>query len=300
MHAIPARHCSMLIFFRCFMRTMYCNKKKVIRQSWEWKYASVFGMIYDKPMKYTRSILIIFVLVLGAVLYLNRAYSRIYSFIGAYQQERSSGSNTTMITAAPNAQKRHITYVALGDSLTAGVGASDSAHAYPHVLSQMIAKRRGDDVTLINLGVPGASASDVIREQLPRLPKTAPDIAMLLIGVNDVHSLVAGDTFKKNVRNIVETLTTAHIATTVITIPYIGKDTLFLPPYRAYFDEQTRRYNTLLHEAIAGLPVTTVDLYTLTHDAAFKSARYYSADQFHPSDEAYESWAGYIYDTLHY
>ena len=81
------------------------------------------------------------------------------------------------------AQGRAIHIVALGDSLTAGLGIPESA-AFPSVLQRRL-KEKGFDVEIVNAGVSGDTASG----GLARLEWSTPadtDLVIVELGANDM------------------------------------------------------------------------------------------------------------------
>jgi acyl-CoA thioesterase I len=79
-----------------------------------------------------------------------------------------------------------IRYVALGDSYTIGTGLRDVAQNFPSLLARRIRAEIGIDVAVVNLGVNGYTAADLIREELPVARGLRPDLVSILIGANDV------------------------------------------------------------------------------------------------------------------
>ncbi len=76
-----------------------------------------------------------------------------------------------------------VRYVALGDSYSIGTGVEPD-EAWPRQLASRLADL---DLDLIaNLGVNGSTADDVATEQMPELEALQPELASLLVGVNDV------------------------------------------------------------------------------------------------------------------
>ena len=232
-------------------------------------------------------------------IYLNRAYAHMYSTIGSSSLVRPIMQNP--VTLFPDTSStNHMTYVALGDSLTAGVGASREEHTFAYLLAARLANKKNATVTLVNLGEPGATTADVLNRQVPRAVELHPDVLTLVIGVNDIHNRVPIVEFQNSIRAIVDSLVPVATRIYVTTIPYIGSKQTFLPPYREYIDWQTRRYTTALRVALQNRPVTLIDLYTETHERAWHDASYYALDGFHPSDIGYNFWSTILYDRLDY
>lgn len=246
----------------------------------------------------TASYIVVILLAAGAIIYLNRAYSFIYMTIGRQNLPSPTGQlvEDTILPSHPST--RQFTYLALGDSLTAGVGAASFTDSYPYRLGQRLAEDKQATVHLINLGDPGATSADVLNKQIPLLSTYKPDFVTLLIGVNDVHNFVGAAPYKKNLLMILDALSQRHIPAAVMNIPYLGSPTVFHFPYGMIFDLRTKYYNQALAGVTARYPIGVVDLYGLTRSSADASSSYYSSDGFHPSGTAYRLWADLIYDTL--
>lgn len=236
-------------------------------------------------MKYVTIILVLVAAGLG--LYLNRAYSHISTSIGEKNLNNPTINQTIIIPPLTTTSTAKIVYVALGDSLTAGVGATSEQKTYPYLVAKLLAQKKNAQVTVVNLGVPGATSADVLNQQVPQAIKLHPDVITLAIGINDMLNRVPVGVFQKNLISIVDSLTGTTKSLNIINIPYLGNSQAYWPPYRCYFDWQTKHYNSFLN--------ATIDLYALTRDQAFTNPNYYSIDGFHPSDEGYKFWSNIIY-----
>jgi lysophospholipase L1-like esterase len=237
------------------------------------------------------------ILGLAIIVYLNRAYAHIYDTIGeaglSPVEQTSSYSIANDVSAASD-----MTYVALGDSLTAGVGADQPEESLPYLLAKKMA---GSDkrVNLKNYAVPGFKSTDLIVSLLPEAIKAEPSVVTLLIGVNDIHNQVSEKDFRRNYQYILDRLmkeTSAKIY--VINLPFIGADTMMWPPYDLYFRKRTERFNQIIKESADERALTYIDLYSPSVALFQKSGDHYSADLFHPSAYGYKIWADIIYDHI--
>jgi lysophospholipase L1-like esterase len=187
-----------------------------------------------------------------------------------------------------------LVYTAIGDSLTAGVGVVNYAESYPYLLAQkMVGPHRQLDLRV--QAYPGARTSDVIKNLLAPAIDNNPDVVTVLLGVNDIHGFVSKTEFAKNYQEILlqlKTKTKAKIY--AVSIPYIGADTLLLPPYNFYFKHQTIEYNKIIKKLAQTDNIEYIDLFTPT-EKMFKDSASCSADLFHPSAKGYEIWAEVIY-----
>lgn len=240
-------------------------------------------------------------LIIGLVLvvlavYLNRAYAHIYSSINRAGLIPPDQIGTYVFGDSNSPAK--LTYVALGDSLTAGVGVNRYEQAYPYLLAQKIAGRQ-TKVTLKDLGVSGFKTKDLISNSLEPAIAAKPDIITLLIGVNDLHGNVAQKTFQKNYRQILQELTAKTTAKIyVIGLPQIGSNQLLWFPYNYYFRWQTKNFNKIIQQLASQYKLIYVDLETPTANLLKNDGLYYSTDRFHPGITGYELWAQIIYDDF--
>jgi acyl-CoA thioesterase-1 len=78
-------------------------------------------------------------------------------------------------------------WVALGDSMTQGIGARDISGGWVRQLQDQLAAQ-GHPVRLLNLSVTGARVRDVVEGQLPQLQALGqtPALVTVLIGANDM------------------------------------------------------------------------------------------------------------------
>ena len=166
-------------------------------------------------MKY---LIIILLLFFSCSLYLNRAYAHIFSFIST-KQLMNPTIHQSIVISPPSQATKKITYVALGDSLTAGVGASSEDKTYPYLLAKMLAEKQNALVTIINIVQPGATAKDVLFAQIPLVADFHPDIVTIAIGVNDMHSRVPTDQFQQTLSEIFTKLTSSTKHINIINIP---------------------------------------------------------------------------------
>ena len=80
-------------------------------------------------------------------------------------------------------------YVALGDSLSQGLTARRPERGFVGLLADRLAEVTGQTVAVLNWSVSGATVTDVLADQLPRLaalPGPAPDLVTVCVGSNDV------------------------------------------------------------------------------------------------------------------
>jgi len=249
-------------------------------------------------MRLIASLIIISVIIaaIGGGVYLYFAYAHIYNFMGEINLTKPVMPGELIIKsqARDKTGGRLLRYVAMGDSLTAGVGSQDYHNSFPYLLAKRFSKT--GDIELGNLGAPGALVADVLSNQVFPTIGFKPDIVTLLIGINDVHQRTGIKYFKADLEEILAALTAKTKAKIiVINIPYLGAGSLILPPYRYYFERETKKYNAVIKTAAAAAGVCFVDLHDQSRELFAGNPGVYSADLFHPADYGYQLWSEIIY-----
>lgn len=248
-------------------------------------------------------ILIIIFLVFGAV-YLNMAYAHIYKMI---QSAGLKAVNELVVynfndknNYNENVDTSYKKYVALGDSLTFGVGTDNYQESYPYLVSEKMAKENSNKpLSLYNYSWPGDKSSDLIAKFLDYAIEEKPNIVTVLIGVNDIHNQVNAVDFKINYDKILSSLTKETNADIyAVSIPYIGSNKTIFFPYNYYFDYKTKQFNKIIKDLAAGYKIDYIDLYSPTVNLFKKSGDHYSLDFFHPSASGYAIWGQIIYDNI--
>ncbi len=183
-----------------------------------------------------------------------------------------------------------VVYVALGDSTGIGVGARNGAGYVARVFERI--ERVRTDSRLVNLCVSGATTADVLRGQVTRAEAATPTLITLGIGINDATRNVTAEQFARNYEEIITRLRVKTDAPIVVTnIPDIS----FAPAMPAFMRDEGRRRINLFNERIAEIAARhdlwLVDAYTKSHELIPRHPEFFSADNFHPSDEGYEFWA---------
>lgn len=244
-------------------------------------------------MKKSYILIILLILVILGV-YLNLSYGRIYNIV-TKENLKSPDKNKTY-SVGNNANNKNLTYVALGDSLTAGVGVNNYEQSYPYLIAKKLSNTH--NIILKDTAWPGFKTANVKNTLLPLAISDNPDIVTLFVGINDIRDNVSTEDFTNNYEQILENLSQKTYAKIyVINIPFVGSGNLILPPYNYYFNSKTIEFNEIIKNLAKKYNEKYIDLYTPTIKE-FKSSVYYSKDLFHPSAEGYAFWANIIYDNF--
>jgi len=239
-------------------------------------------------------ILFIMIVVIG---YLWFGYANIYNRI------RAGGLKTVdtqYVYNLNNESSTEIKYDALGDSLTAGVGTDNYEESYPYLLSKDLSK--DNKIVLKDFSFLGARTEDLIKKGLLEgVVEDKPDIVTLLIGVNDVRENISEKEFETNYRYIVsELIKNTKAKVYLINIPFIGSNTLYLPPYNWYFKNRTVEFNRIIRNIASENNLTYINIASPTKQMFEKDGFYYCVDSFHPSKEGYKILEQIIYDNINH
>lgn len=98
-------------------------------------------------------------------------------------------------------KETNITILALGDSLTEGLGVADTEN-YPAQLEKAL-KQSGIHAKIVNSGLSGETSTGLVN-RLDWALKTQPDITILTIGANDAMRGIAIKTIEANIRQSIE------------------------------------------------------------------------------------------------
>jgi lysophospholipase L1-like esterase len=182
----------------------------------------------------------------------------------------------------------------LGDSLAAGLGADVVDETPAHLVAHML--ERAVDLTV--LAVPGARASQVLEEQVPRLDRSV-DLVVVCVGANDVASSTTRRRYAADLHAILAAV--APIPTVVLTLPDLALADRLAEPLRTLAGWRARWFDAARANVAAGHPhVTSVDISSRPPGLSRRAARsMLCADRFHPGPIGYRVWAERIATACH-
>lgn len=179
----------------------------------------------------------------------------------------------------------------LGDSSAAGYGV-DSVEQTPGAwLGSGVAERADRRVHLREFAVVGAQSSELADQVGKALPND-PDVAVVLIGANDVTHTVLPSASVRFLSEAVRTLLEAGVAVVVGTCPDLGTIAPLPYPLRQVARIWSRRLAAAQTIAVVEAGGRTVSLSSvLGPEFAAAPALLFGPDRFHPSAAGYESLA---------
>jgi len=209
-----------------------------------------------------------------------------------------SPDNENFLTFENPGKGGSVKYVALGDSLSAGVGSDKVEETIVYQFALNLSKDYGK-VDTLNLALPGGTTEDVIKDQLPLTINEKPGYVTLLIGINDIHNKFTDGQFTANYSHILnELLTKTEAKIVVINLPYLGASQAIRFPYNWLLNSRTKEFNGKISGVISEIEhqgrIRQVDLYGKTYKTFNKDPKNYASDLFHPSGEGYLVWSKII------
>lgn len=224
---------------------------------------------------------IVFPFLLPQALYVRRTAPRFAAAGGP--SEGSSGDGKQM------------RLLAVGDSIIAGVGASELSKALVGQTATAIAASLNCCVSWQALGVSGYDSTKILDRLLPELPDVAVDYIIVSVGVNDITGLTRLRKWRQNLSLLLDKLQ-AHSPNAVIAIagmPPLHEFPLLPQPLRAYFGMRGRSFDEVARKVIDRLPNSVhVPLDVESDPSKF------APDGYHPSEESYAEFGRYMADGL--
>lgn len=182
-------------------------------------------------------------------------------------------------------QSGEITYLALGDSASQGIGASTPNKGFVGLIAKRLENKYDKQVKVVNLSITGAKLDDYLKEQAPKVKYIKADFVTIEIGSNDIKNYNA-DEFTKNFRLVLETLPDGS---------YVSNMPLFNS--RPGSTANAKLASKIVENELKKYPkLKFVDLEKQTSDN--QSIFGFAPDLFHPNDLSYKNWANAFWNQI--
>lgn len=171
-------------------------------------------------------------------------------------------------------------YVAIGDSLSEGVGDEPWPDGSPRGWTDRLAALLADDdpqrpVHYANLAIRGQRAAQVRETQLSAARRLEPDVVTLTAGMNDLlRPRIDFGRLRSDLFAMVSPFTEAGVAVMLVPIP----DIVRVSPAGRLIDARRRRLNGLYQELVDECGVLPL---TETKGSVFEDPRAWSSDRLH-------------------
>ena len=237
-----------------------------------------------------------------------------------------------MTKPSASAKKKTVTYVAIGDSLTKGVGDSTNQGGFVPLLAQSLTNETGLEFKAINYGVSGNTSGQILsrmqeKKEIRKDLKRA-QLLTITVGGNDLRKAILEDTsnldldrfekasktYEKNLKQIIELARKDNPDLPVYVVGIYNPLYLNFPDLtelQTLVDQWNQRteeilsayqgvyfvpINDLLYKGIddkSGVTESELGKETVTNDAL------YDEDSFHPNHTGYEIMKEAVLEKIH-
>lgn len=189
-------------------------------------------------------------------------------------------------------------YVALGDSVAEGIGATNLSKSYTSVIYSYLRKKH-KRVEFHNFSRIHAPSSWVLKEQIEKAVTLKPDLITLSIGANDMRTVNMPWKFREDLQKIIAVLQENTDATIVInSIPDFSHTQAIPFVFKSVARFLITQYNNVIESVARDRGVMYVDLFQTSGVFAHVYPELTGEDGFHPSDLGHALWAQSILGEL--
>ena len=191
------------------------------------------------------------------------------------------------------------TYVAIGDSLTAGRG-DEGRDGRPIGWAQRLADILGVRTTvrcsLTNLAVDGATVHEVLSKQLPAVAARKPDLVSVTVGINDIrHRDFDELSFKADLGQLFESLAATQATLLTCTLPDLTMVMSLSQELREIARERMRQASDIIREQAESYGAVCLDAWSLP---GATDPDLYAPDRLHPNSKGHQFIAAACADKL--
>ena len=194
---------------------------------------------------------------------------------------------------------RPIDLLLLGDSIAAGLGAERPQDTLGAQLSRRLAKASRRSVRLLTLAEGGAESS-MLADQLAALPPGyVPDVAVVVVGGNDVTHRVRVSDAARELGEAVHDLRAKGTEVVVGTCPDLGALVLVPQPLRSIARRASRQLADAQRDLVLRLGARVVSLADVVGPFFVSQPdEMFALDRFHPSSTGYKRTAKAMLPSL--
>ena len=209
---------------------------------------------------------------------------------------RTAGSPRRPGVVAPDVPATPLTLAVLGDSIAYGTGARSSADALGPRLSAALTAE-GFDVALHVLAVPGAQSRD-LPAQVERARRVRPDLAVVVIGANDLARFVPVPAATASLAAAVGALRADGVEVVVVPAPDMSMVPFVPPAFRPVVQAACRLLQQEQTRVASAAGCTVASVAAEIAGAFGSDPALFSPDRFHPSSAGYARIAAALAPTV--
>jgi lysophospholipase L1-like esterase len=196
-----------------------------------------------------------------------------------------------------NGRDKPLVFAVLGDSSAVGLGVERAAETPGVLIAAALAELAERPVRLVRLAVTGAESRE-LADQVDRALAEHPDVALIMIGANDVTTLTKPATAVRHLENAVRRLTEGGCEVVVGTCPDLGTIRPIAQPLRTLARRWSRQLAAAQTIAVVEAGGRTVSLGSVLGPAFASDRAMFSLDEFHPSAVGYAQAAAILLPSV--
>jgi lysophospholipase L1-like esterase len=191
------------------------------------------------------------------------------------------------------------TYVATGDSLTAGrgdEGRDGRPVGWAQRLADILTVRTAVRCSLTNLAVDGATVRQVLSKQLPAVAARRPDLVSVTVGLNDIRVRGFDElSFKADLGQLFEALAATEATLLTCTLPDLTLVMSLSPELHEVVHERMRLASDIIREQAESYGAVCLDVWSLP---GVVDPDLYGPDGMHPNHKGHQFIAAACADQL--
>ncbi|HEV7212434.1 MAG TPA: SGNH/GDSL hydrolase family protein [Blastococcus sp.] len=185
----------------------------------------------------------------------------------------------------------------LGDSSAVGLGVEHADRTPGVLVAAALTELAERPVRLVRLAVSGAVSRD-LDGQVDKALAEHPDVAMIMIGANDVTTLTRPAVSTRHLADAVRRLKGVGCEVVVGTCPDLGTIRPIAQPLRTFARRWSRQMAAAQTVAVVEAGGRTVSLASLLGPAFASDREMFSVDEFHPSAAGYAAAAAVLLPSV--
>jgi lysophospholipase L1-like esterase len=190
-----------------------------------------------------------------------------------------------------------IVLAVLGDSSAVGLGVERAAETPGVLIAAALTELAERPVRLVRLAVSGAVSRE-LDEQVDRALEEHPDVAVIMIGANDVTSRARPAVSVRHLADAVRRLVESGSEVVVATCPDLGTIRPIGQPLRLLARRWSRQMAAAQTIAVVEAGGRTVSLGSVLGPTFASDRALFSSDEFHPSAHGYAAAAAVILPSV--
>ncbi len=187
-----------------------------------------------------------------------------------------------------------VRYMAIGDSLSQGIGGDNfEEEAFPARLAERW-KDAGCTVDLLNAGISGYTAAQMITDQVPQIADFQPTIITFQSGANDIANGETEDAYRENVSAVLDAAVDSGATVYVL----LQNEWFRAPEGPNYGGTRELRdaYDRIMLDEAESRDVEVLDLRAIYKQQADDDE--WVEDGIHPTADAYDAWSEELADLI--